>query len=507
MSSQTILDWLDYLPDEYLPADDCIATSLLPTVSLPRPSPPPEPLERKRRHGQQAGAQANIQLSSPPLSSASTTMDADSTPISKRPRLASPATDLSDPTPRPRTQTANPVMRSANLSQSSRSYSTTSRSRSEASSRSLSPKKQLMKLAASGLDIRPLDIDTAPEAATELLFRLQNVHDGTAILPVSLRDEVLSASDPARGWRYSFKTTEEPDTLPGRIPSKQEASHIHKSAINCQAIGQDELGWNMEVHHPILESVFREQQSLSLPGCPINFAPCTSARTHKTFVPASGSAKMVDFCIYYDTDARDGDDDKEQQLRKQALRDLCLHMPTTTVNHTDFRPVQLHPIVISIETKKPGTEPEQSGLQLAVWLTAQWASLQQAAYVSIRASRRRENVSSDEASSAQEQIDMVNLAEARVRELPFIPSLTVQGHKWSLVLSTREGKQTVLWTEMEFGSTQSLRSTYQVIAGLREIAAWARDIYMPWWRKNVLDGLMGPRPEEEESEIALPSHD
>jgi hypothetical protein len=539
MPSQAITDWLKCLPshedlsdDEYLLGDESFATSLLPAVSLPRPAPPSKPLKRKHslysEHGRHTtGAQANIQLSSPPPSSASTTMDADVTPTPKRQRLATaPATDLSDRTPRASSRAVSHGTRSVNIGHSSRSHSTTSGSRSEVSSRSLSPKKQLvnLSLADDGLDVRALDIDTVPEAAAEILSILQDVQNGTGILPASRRDDILgstaavtaggvlpSTRDLAWRWRHSFKAPEEPDTLPGRIPTRDEVSHIREMAMHCQTTDQDELGWNMEVHHLILSSIFRRpQSSRALTDCPLNFAPCTTTRVNPEFLPRHASGKMVDFCIYYDTNAHDGDEDDEQRLRQQqqqqqqhALRLLSREMPTLTVNHTDFNPMRLHPIMLSIETKKPGKEQERANLQMAVWLAAQWASLQRAVLISIRASRR-ENTSSDdihhlgggeitfgEPPSAQEQIDIANLAEARVRELPFIPGITVQGHKWSLVLSTREGERTVLWTDWEFGNTQSLQNAYKVVAGLREIAAWIRDVYLQWWRRNVLDGLLG----------------
>lgn len=179
-------------------------------------------------------------------------------------------------------------------------------------------------------------------------------------------------------------------------------------------------------------------------------------------------------------------------------------MPTMTVNHTDFQPVQFQPIVISIETKKPGKETERTELQMAVWLAAQWASLQEAALISIEISRRRKNTSGDttnvqgtsttalgEGPSAQDQVDVATLAEAYVHELPFLLGLTIQGDKWSLVLSTRESGRTILWKEWELGNTQSVMNTYKVIGGLREITAWARDVHAPWWQINILNELMG----------------
>ena len=446
-------------------------------------------------------------------------MEADATPTRKRQRLATGlVADLSELTPRASSRTISHSARSGAAGLSSQSKSTTSGSRSEASSRSLSPKKQLANLSLSddGLDVRALDIDTAPEAAADLLYILQNVQNGAGIIPATRRDNILgsiasvaagglsSAKDPAQIWKHSFKAPGEPDTLPGRIPTWEEVSHIRDMAMHCQNVDQDELGWNMEVHQLILSSVFRRPQSArALPNSPLNFAPCTTARVSQEFLPRYVSGKMVDFCLYYEINTHDNDDNEEEQrLRGQdqqhVLRVLSREMPTLTVNHTDFNPVRLNPILLSIETKKHGKEQERANLQMAVWLAAQWTSLQRVALISIRASRRR-NVSTHgpnemtlrETPSAQEQIDMANLAELRARELPFLPGIIVQGHKWSLVLSTREGERTALWTEWEFGNTQSLQNTYKVVAGLREIAAWTRDNYLPWWRRNVLGGLVG----------------
>ncbi|KAH6999271.1 hypothetical protein EDB80DRAFT_583949 [Ilyonectria destructans] len=78
--------------------------------------------------------------------------------------------------------------------------------------------------------------------------------------------------------------------------------------------------------------------------------------------------------------------------------------------------------------------------------------------------------------------------DAALSHLGFIPGIIVQGHKWLFVLSTREGQKTILWTERQFGSTQSILEVYQIVAGLRELAAWARDVYIPWFQEHVLTG-------------------
>lgn len=96
----------------------------------------------------------------------------------------------------------------------------------------------------------------------------------------------------------------------------------------------------------------------------------------------------------------------------------------------------------------------------------------------------------DEAPSAaqQQQQDRERRADEALARLAFLPGVIVQGHKWMLVLSTRERLKTVLWVEQQFGSTHRILETYQVIAGLRELAAWGRDTYLPWFRENILAG-------------------
>lgn len=37
---------------------------------------------------------------------------------------------------------------------------------------------------------------------------------------------------------------------------------------------------------------------------------------------------------------------------------------------------------------------------------------------------------------------------------------------------------------------------YQIIVGLREVAAWVRDIYPPWSRKHVLGGYIDALSED-----------
>lgn len=58
-------------------------------------------------------------------------------------------------------------------------------------------------------------------------------------------------------------------------------------------------------------------------------------------------------------------------------------------------------------------------------------------------------------------------------------------HHGVVISMFKDGKMT-LWIEWMFGETKSLMKTYAVIAGVRELTAWGRDKYIPWFKENVL---------------------
>ena len=119
-----------------------------------------------------------------------------------------------------------------------------------------------LRLDDQGLEFRQLGIDTAPDAAADLLNTLGESGRGHDILPHEWRDTILqgglSREREARRWRYSFKPLDVPDQLPGRIPLYDELELVGEMAKECLNFGHDESGWNGEVHHQILKAVFRE---------------------------------------------------------------------------------------------------------------------------------------------------------------------------------------------------------------------------------------------------------
>lgn len=435
-------------------------------------------------------------LSSPPLSHHE--MDQERTPNRKRPRgddnQPVPDPDLT-PRPSDSSSTAGSIRRSIPDMSATSIASHSPSSKSNLSSRSTSPRKQMMRLSVaedSGLSFRQLNLNNCPVSATPLLRTMTDISNGHDILPHHHRDEIHASSSCCRDgdtrlWRYSFKPPEDDERnqmLPGRIPTVKEVEMICELAAECQVLGVDETGWNMEVHHRLLEAVFRMRPNRGEDE--FNFISCASARPHRSFLPDEAPMKLVDFCVYAD---KEGDDNWAR-----AHRALARHTSTRSVNHTDYSALQLRPIMLSVETKVPGKESEKADLQVGVWLAAHWAFLTVAARLSLDASLLCAETHPQQSSGASPSPMLTSmgrnrLAQARVDTLQFLPSLVVQGHKWSLVIATREQRGTVLWSNLEFGSTETMQGTYKVVAGLRELAAWSREVYLPWWQENVLDGF------------------
>jgi hypothetical protein len=178
---------------------------------------------------------------------------------------------------------------------------------------------------------------------------------------------------------------------------------------------------------------------------------------------------MIDICVYASLDQ-----DTDLSARMTRFSRIT---PTRTVNHTDFEPISTRPLLLSIETKKPGVYWDTAHLQIGIWHTAQWSFLRWAVSQKLR---RQGGEGGRETPQTQEEQEEFKAKELAVLStLGFIPGVIVQGHRWHLVLSTYEDGKTKLWTDHQFGTTQSCLETYATIAGMQQLTAWARDVYLP----------------------------
>jgi hypothetical protein len=186
---------------------------------------------------------------------------------------------------------------------------------------------------------------------------------------------------------------------------------------------------------------------------------------------------MIDICVYA---AFEGDAEPSA-----SIRNFCSITPTQTVNHTDFEPVSTRPIVLSIETKKPGVHWDTAQLQMGSWHAAQWSFLRWGVGQKILRRRAEKGIGMPVTDEEEQAFQSEKLAA--LSTLGALPGVIIQGHRWLLVLSTYENGKTQLWADHQFGTTQSCLEIYAIIAGIRQLTAWARDVYIPWFRANILD--------------------
>ncbi|KAF9890014.1 hypothetical protein FE257_006694 [Aspergillus nanangensis] len=428
------------------------------------------PPERTRKRRPVAAACNEVpQLASPPPSlEGDTDWEMASTPkrrCVKGPGDSHALVDL-DTTPRP--VIANCSERSA-----SETSSTTSRTPST--------RRQMMslRLSESGVECKALDVDAPPDTAQNLVTTMEEIGRALEILPHALEstimEKVRKRNLDHRKWRHSFKSAENEDGLPGRIPTFEEVEKIHRKANECLEFNHEEASWNNQVHLRLLESIFEEV--LGGQCDQFNAISCTTARPHREFKPALSPVKMIDICVYASVDQ-----DAELSASMTKFRSIT---PTQTVNHTDFEPISMRPLLLSIETKKPGVHWDTAQLQIGSWHAAQWSFLRWAVGQKLRRQRVERLTEIHRINEEEEAFRVDELAV--LSSLGALPGIIVQGHRWLLVLSTYENGKTKLWTDHQFGTTQSCLDIYAVIAGMRQLTAWARDVYLPWFKASILN--------------------
>ncbi|KAL7963220.1 hypothetical protein V8C34DRAFT_322172 [Trichoderma compactum] len=346
---------------------------------------------------------------------------------------------------------------------------------SEASSmsRASSPQRRMMslRLGTAGVEYRVLNENTVPDAAKELFFLMDDIGRGRGIVPHALKSTIEEKLEDQpmslRRWDSAFMPQGHDDDLPGRIPSFEEVENILAKAVEYERLQYEELMWNARVYLPLLEGIFEDRLGEQCDD--FNAMICTTARPHLDFEPTPSTSRMIDICVFSSLD--------QNEEFEAAVAEFSMTAPTLT----------LRPLVLSIGTRRPGLEWDKAQLQMGIWHASQWAFLRWA--VEQKLLKQREAQSAE---GAEEEESRAEEEESRAEErmalskLGFIPGIIVQGNRWHLVMSTYHEGKTTLWAEWAFGSTKSLMDIYCVIAGVRRLTAWARDIYLPWFKENAV---------------------
>ncbi|KAI6523612.1 hypothetical protein MCOR16_007174 [Pyricularia oryzae] len=151
----------------------------------------------------------------------------------------------------------------------------------------------------------------------------------------------------------------------------------------------------------------------------------------------------------------------------QTIEILRRRTPGTSINHTDFGPLNKWPIALSVETKRPGESGEKAELQVGVWQAAQWRLLEwqrqeQKHKLQIPQHSRQSLAAMDVEDETVEGAAVVGVMDPNTAgittpsqtsippttpDLVFLPALIIVGHDWKFAATTREdcdGGRTVL---------------------------------------------------------------
>ncbi|KAM4065626.1 hypothetical protein HRG_012895 [Hirsutella rhossiliensis] len=364
--------------------------------------------------------------------------------------------NVQDLTPRPNRKRMQTGRRASSHSQS-QSQTTESSARSG----QISPQKHLKALERTGRGIQVRDLggltDPSPRLAS-FLKDMRSVARSRGILPPSLQSVFEDSQDP----RLTELGEDDAMFCPrrralGHVPDPKSVLELMRIARECHENLHAESSWNILVHSRLLYLALHPPASEPFSEF-VDCLPCPSASIIHRYLPPLSPSKKVEFCIYFNLSH-----DACSDIRP-AVEFARGSLQEDSINHTGYYPLRERPIALSIETKMTGQGWDSAALQLGVWQAAHWNFLD----------------------------ELSGLAPARLEQPEkttpeFLPCILVQGHSWELVITTRENSQTVIWTELNLGSTGSVQGIYQLIHALQRLRKWALEDYWP-----VLRGLLVP---------------
>ncbi|OIW22459.1 hypothetical protein CONLIGDRAFT_687567 [Coniochaeta ligniaria NRRL 30616] len=512
---RAVFHWLSTVPSPNVPAQPTDAPCPSPTA---KPGPVTNqfavfPPSRKRRASRPpspaqplsppATIIASADTADAPLHMADARPSTVRTPSRSKKRKT--GRDAADPDATPRARGIDPPA-SGRMPPSARSQSSASQSltdQSDASSqisRRSSPTKQLdvFSVRPDGVEIRDLRRDVKgglPPKLAEMLTVMEAIQTGVGIISkdqeaaVTLEASQNPAFPPV--YPFMFAPASERDDV-GQTPSVDAIEAIYSRAARAHQLRASEATWNGSVHLRVLELAVDggAQYKSQL----LEVENCTSASIIPTYLPRLSHTKKVDFVIVLDPE---NDTDPDTASRIDALRET---LPEMSINHCYQHSLTRRPIAVSIETKRGGAAEIEAQLQVGTWGAAWWNSLEDqvsarckmledasfhAALVGVGGDSdggsvgaaglpgagilplRPETGCEAGGEAATAGVPAPAPAQAtvpggRLKELPFMPAVIVQGHVWSFAATTREGQKTILWTDCAFGSTKDPLGIYRI---------------------------------------------
>ncbi|KAI0405761.1 hypothetical protein F4802DRAFT_561919 [Xylaria palmicola] len=431
-----------------------------------------------------------------------------------------------------------PIAPLLSVQQQSDNYSTTTsgdEAVSVTTSRQSSPIKRLLQLEIAPRN--PLSVVSInrrdarmPRELKTILAQLETFQHGLEVVPRYLADEIImrraqqradinvdrdveeatAYNDDDDGDFYNFRPsvfTHQDDALFWHPISLNDIMDILTATQMCTNDVHPESSWNMLVHWPVFKLALgvagteiptsfstvsepplspptittpttTENESKLTTVTRISCIPCTTAR----LTGHSRGTTMVDFCLALEPEPSTP---TSTPITRESIRDLRARTHGSTVNHTDFYPLRDKPVVTSAESKKPGEGLLEAQTQVGVWQAAQWSLLERQRGEIQRRQQQQQQQEGGGCASSGERGER-NKRRKGGSSIPFLPALFIQGAQWSFAATTRQGEQTLLWTQQSIGATDSVLGIFQIVRALRHIALWSATVYWPWYRGEVL---------------------
>ncbi|KAK1974836.1 hypothetical protein LZ30DRAFT_384162 [Colletotrichum cereale] len=289
---------------------------------------------------------------------------------------------------------------------------------------------------------------TADASLKALLKDLGSYEQVRGVIPSGMRDRIEQLEDITNGPypEWYTETTAPQSVLESEY---QRLAHISEKSVECMERLDYEAGWNDRVHSSLLEVALDTPARAPFPD--LFFRNITASLISSAVLQQDAVLKdtKVDYGIFI---RPVGPDDELSILIDDYIRANTF----ATMTHTTLPDKPKTPLAISIETKSLSAKLNSGSAQLALWLRAQYQHLSQFASA---------GGGGDSASCA----------------LPIMPVILVLGDEWRVHFARRTVDALFIHESINIGSSHTLVGCYQIIAGLRRLALWARSDYRDWW--------------------------
>lgn len=281
-------------------------------------------------------------------------------------------------------------------SESAATTSTTTTTSTQGRRQAKSPVKGLADLPYAEIPVYAQSLDDVQELrddrARDLCMGLWQIASGRRVVPRSVRTHVDAQIESLT--RLEEDELEDKHMMTDADPKDNEDALLVELDTICGIVKQtkralqpgsnfSEPHWNERIHSRILEAALEPQKTAEADRS-VAFLNVTVAKIASGCMPAHVKGvdlegKMVDYCIVL------CDDEVQNAARSTVsahLQSQSSSQPTSSqtvrsINQTEYAPLHLCPISVSIETKKAGGSEDQAQVQLSVWVMAQFRRIHQ----------------------------------------------------------------------------------------------------------------------------------